>query len=183
MTFKRRNGGRSKHGRGHVRFLRCDNCGKSVPKDKAIKRYSVKNIVAAEGIRDFNEACVLEGYHLPKIYIKERWCIGCAIHRKEIGVRARKDRKNRAPPERLGRRGPRPERQAPRPGGVGGGPGGVGGGPGGVGVGAGGGYGGGGAGGGYGGGGAAGGYGGGGAAGGFGAGAPAPNIVGGWPQN
>ncbi|XP_044972371.1 uncharacterized protein LOC123439753 [Hordeum vulgare subsp. vulgare] len=76
----------------------------SYPQDKAIKRYSVKNIVAAEGIRNFNEACVLEGYHLPKIYIKERWCIGCAIHRKEIGVRARKERKTRAPPGRLGRR-------------------------------------------------------------------------------
>ncbi|XP_073368041.1 small ribosomal subunit protein eS26x-like [Aegilops tauschii subsp. strangulata] len=166
MTFKRRNGGRNKHGRGHVRFVRCVNCGKCVPKDKVIKRYTWRNIVAKENIRDFTEACALEGYHLPKIYIKERWCIGCIIHKKEIGVRSRKDRKNRAPPERFRRRElPRPEGQAPRPGGDGRGPGGVGGGPGG----------------------ADGGFGaggpGGGAGGGFGAGAPAPNVAGGWPQN
>uniref|UniRef100_A0A453FU15 40S ribosomal protein S26 n=6 Tax=Aegilops tauschii subsp. strangulata TaxID=200361 RepID=A0A453FU15_AEGTS len=162
MTFKRRNGGRNKHGRGHVRFIRCDNCAKTVPKDKAIKRYKVQNIVAPENISYFTEASVLDGYHLPKIYIKERWCIiGCAIHKKKIGIRSRKDRKNRAPPESVRRRGPRPEGQAPRPGGVGGGPGGVGGGSGGTG----------------------GGFGAGGAGGGLGAGAPAPNVAGDWPQN
>ncbi|XP_073352048.1 uncharacterized protein [Aegilops tauschii subsp. strangulata] len=129
--------------------------------DKAIKRYKVQNIVAPEGISYFTKASVLDGYHLPKIYLKERWCIGCAIHKKKIGIRSRKDRKNRAPPEEVRRRGPRPVGQAPRPGGVGGGPGGVGGGSGGTG----------------------GAFGAGGAGGGFGAGAPAPNVAGDWPQN
>ncbi|XP_044336134.1 40S ribosomal protein S26-like [Triticum aestivum] len=169
QTFKRRNGGRNKHGRGHVRFIRYDNCGKCVPKDKAIKRYKVQNIVAPEGISYFTEASVLDGYHLPKIYVKERWCIGCAIHKKKFSIRSRKDRKNRAPPEDVRRRGPRPEGQAPRLGSVGGGPGGVddihdlsvGRGSGGVG----------------------GGFGADGAGGGFGAGSLAPDIAGDWPQN
>ncbi|CAG8571211.1 11365_t:CDS:10 [Funneliformis mosseae] len=78
LTTKRRNHGRNKHGRGHVKPVRCSNCARCVPKDKAIKRFTVRNMVESAAIRDITDASVYQ-----------------------VRVRSREGRRNRAPPPRI----------------------------------------------------------------------------------
>ena len=72
MPKKRRNNGRNKKGRGRVGRLHCDNCRRLVPKvlnsyfcslilkDKAIKRYMVKDIVDGSTKTDINDNKAVE---------------------------------------------------------------------------------------------------------------------------
>ena len=66
MPSKRRNNGRSKKGRGHTRPVVCSHCGRLVAKvtrlfqDKAIKRFTVRDIVDASSKRDIGEAKAYE---------------------------------------------------------------------------------------------------------------------------
>ena len=100
MTVKRRNHGRNKHGRGHVNRVRCVSTAKAIPKDKAIKRFSVRNIVDASALRDIRESSAYDNYALPKLYIKQHYCIEAAVHQRIVRVRSSTDRRIRTAPQR-----------------------------------------------------------------------------------
>eukprot|EP00177_Eucheuma_denticulatum_P008850 GFKZ01016065.1.p1 GENE.GFKZ01016065.1~~GFKZ01016065.1.p1 ORF type:complete len:127 (-),score=14.00 GFKZ01016065.1:1110-1490(-) len=96
MTVKRRNHGRNRYGRNHTHQVVCDGCGCKPAKDKAIKRFTVRNIVDKSSLRDLNDACIIEDYELPKFYIKLHYCVSCAVHRKTVRPRSRATRMIRA---------------------------------------------------------------------------------------
>ena len=94
MPTKRRNHGRNKKNKGHSNFVRCMNCAMTVPKDKAIKRFQMRSMVDGSSKRDIKDNFAFDPkhFHLPKIYVKTQWCVGCAIHSRQVRVRSVKVR-------------------------------------------------------------------------------------------
>jgi len=103
MPVKRRNHGRNKNNRGYVKYIVCVNCGRLCPKDKAVKRFTIRDIVDASSKKDLEENRAFETYIIPKLYIKMQYCIGCAIHSRIVKLRPVAERKNRLPPQRVQR--------------------------------------------------------------------------------
>ena len=94
MPVKRRNHGRNKSNKGHSNCIRCLNCAKSCPKDKAIKRFQMRNMVDGSSKRDIkdNYAFDVKHFHIPKVYVKQQYCVACGIHARIVRLRSVKVR-------------------------------------------------------------------------------------------
>ena len=96
MPSKRRNNGRGKKNKGHSNLVRCCVSHRFVPKDKAVARFQMRNIVDGSSKRDIKDNYAYDdsSFVLPKIYVKQYYCISSAIHLKVVRTRsqARGDR-------------------------------------------------------------------------------------------
>ncbi len=95
MPCKRRNNGRSKMNQGHTRPVNCSNCNRMVPKDKCIKKFTVRDMIDASSKEDIRAVQIYENFIIPKTYNKLTYCVSCAIHARIVRSRAREDRKIR----------------------------------------------------------------------------------------
>merc|ERR1712224_497 len=96
MPTKRRNHGRSKKNRGAPGRVNCDNCGRVVPKDKAIKKFTVRDLIDAASKEDIAKAKAYEtAQPVPRIMLKMYYCVSCAIHARIVAVRSVVDRRKR----------------------------------------------------------------------------------------
>merc|ERR1712195_205659 len=86
MPSKRRNNGRAKKNKGRSKTVRCQQSGCMVAKDKAIKRFHMRNLVDGSSRRDIKEnyAYDQDTFVLPKLYCKMYYSISVAIHSRVV---------------------------------------------------------------------------------------------------
>ena len=55
-------------------------------------------------MHDILEQSTIEGYQLPKLYVKMHYCVEAAIHQRIVRGRSSADRRIRTPPQRFRRK-------------------------------------------------------------------------------
>ena len=95
MPKKRRNNGRSKKNRGNTTNVVCSNCRRMVAKDKAIVKFTVRDIIDGGSKDDITSVQHYAQFYFPKTFNKLTYCVSCACHARIVKVRSRTDRRKR----------------------------------------------------------------------------------------
>nr|KJR72679.1 MAG: 30S ribosomal protein S26 [Vulcanisaeta sp. AZ3] len=91
MPKKRKNRGRHKGDKGKEPMVYCDNCGKLVPRSKAVRVTVPYSPVPADLARELEK----QGAIVPRYYVTKTYCINCAIYLGILKVRAEDERKRK----------------------------------------------------------------------------------------
>ncbi len=89
MTKKRKSGGRSKGSKGKGGSVQCSSCGRQVPVDKVKKVTKYVTLIDPMLARELRR----EGTFIPRERVTKNYCISCAVHRGQVKIRSKKDRK------------------------------------------------------------------------------------------
>jgi len=90
---KRKNRGRHKGDKGKESVVYCDNCGKMIPRSKAVRVTVPYSPIPADLAKELEK----QGAIIPRYYITKTYCINCAIYLGVIKVRPEDERKSRRP--------------------------------------------------------------------------------------
>ncbi len=93
MPKKRKNRGRHKGDKGKESVVYCDNCGKMIPRSKAVRVTVPYSPIPADLAKELEK----QGAIIPRYYITKTYCINCAIYLGIIKVRPEDERKSRRP--------------------------------------------------------------------------------------
>lgn len=74
-------------------MVHCDNCGKLVPRSKAVRVTIPYSPVPPDLAKELEK----QGAIIPKYFVTRTYCINCAVFFGLIKVRPREERKKRAP--------------------------------------------------------------------------------------
>lgn len=113
MPKKRKNRGRHKGDKGKESVVYCDNCGRRVPRSKAV-RVTVPYSPPVPG--DLAKDLEKQGALITRYYVTKTYCVNCAIYMGGIlKVRSETERKvERKPSPKVQQcLGPRPSLKAP----------------------------------------------------------------------
>jgi len=93
MVRKRRNNGRSKRNKGHIKRVHCDGSKALVPRDKAIKKLIIKNTSDINSLKEIKKSFILPNYKTPKLKSFIFYSITYAFSKKIVKSRSKNVRR------------------------------------------------------------------------------------------